>query len=107
MGYIKVTKIDPKKCKHGTLQNERNFGMKTKKCGENDLRQGMKKPKVFLNTLMKIKEQNHIMNEIKLELKAYQRQKKFEVQNKKLNPQCKKINLEIEEMAMHNVKVEI
>jgi hypothetical protein len=47
-GYIKVTKIDPKKCKHGTLQNERNFGMKTKKSGKNDLKQGMKKPKVFL-----------------------------------------------------------
>jgi hypothetical protein len=30
MGYIKVTQIDPKKCKHGTLQNERNFGMKQK-----------------------------------------------------------------------------
>ncbi len=44
---------------------------KQKKCGENDLRQGMKKPKVFLNALMKIGEQNHIMNEIKLELKAY------------------------------------
>jgi len=66
-----VTKIDPNKCKHGTLQNERNFGMKTKKCGENDLRQGMKKLKVFLNVLMQIGEQNHIMNEIKLEYKVY------------------------------------
>jgi hypothetical protein len=70
MVYIKVTKIDPRKCTHGTLQNERNFGMKTKKCGENDFRQGIKKPKVFFNALMKIGEQNHIMNEIKLELKA-------------------------------------
>ncbi len=56
---------------------------------------------------MKIGEKNHIMNEIKLELKAQQQQKKFEVKNKKLNPQCKKLNLEIEETAMHNVKVEI
>jgi len=45
--------------------------MKTKKCGENDLRKGMKKPKVFLNVLMQIGEQTHIMNEIKLEYKAY------------------------------------
>jgi hypothetical protein len=70
-GCIKVTKIDRKKCKHGTLQNEKNFGMKTKKCGENDFRKGMKKPKVFLYVLMQIGEQNHIMNEFKLELKAY------------------------------------
>ncbi len=66
-----MTKIDPKKCKHGTLQNERNFRMKTKNCGENDLRQGIKKPKVFLNVLIQIGKKNHIMNEIKLELKAY------------------------------------
>jgi len=45
--------------------------MKTKKRGENDLWKGMKKPKVFLNVLMQIGEQTHIMNEIKLEYKAY------------------------------------
>jgi hypothetical protein len=44
--------------------------MKKKKCDEKNPKWGEKKPKAFVDTFIKIEEQNQIVSEKKLELKA-------------------------------------